>query len=277
MVKITDISATHIKSGLFSGIGAIQITMAGCNLQCDGFGQSNPSDPKTYILPYQTVDVSGIKSIRDFPDVQKGCVSSHSWASRFKHLVKEWDATHIATDVMALLPNRSWFNQVSGNFFDLVFTGGEPMLQQKGMIDIMTELDFMLYDPVLPMRVQIETNGTKKLDPEFKKFLGELRAQGVGVYFNIAPKLFHSSGETPEYSWFPDVIREYCKTGSSASVTIVAHDSTMFWKELEDNVLQLQEMGIVVDIFVTPHHSATNTADIRTKAFNLGYHFLEKQ
>jgi len=38
-----------------------------CNLQCDGFGQKDPTDPSTYVLPYKTIKVEDYKRLEDLP------------------------------------------------------------------------------------------------------------------------------------------------------------------------------------------------------------------
>ena len=40
-----------------AGVPAVWLRFFGCNLNCHGFGQKNPTDPSTYVLPYETFDI----------------------------------------------------------------------------------------------------------------------------------------------------------------------------------------------------------------------------
>ena len=43
--------------GRYTGIPTAWLRFFLCNLQCDGFGQKDPTDPKTYKLPYKEINV----------------------------------------------------------------------------------------------------------------------------------------------------------------------------------------------------------------------------
>ena len=66
--------------GRYTGIPTAWLRFFLCNLQCDGFGQKDPTDPKTYKLPYKEINVDLIKRVEDLPVWKYGCDSSYSWA-----------------------------------------------------------------------------------------------------------------------------------------------------------------------------------------------------
>jgi 7-carboxy-7-deazaguanine synthase len=80
-----------------------------CNLQCNGFGQDDPTDPSTFKLPYKDFDLIDIKRMEDLPVWEYGCDSSYSWSKKFKHLQRKGTATEIADKVRAEFTNE-WNN-----------------------------------------------------------------------------------------------------------------------------------------------------------------------
>lgn len=278
-IRVSEVFRSFQGEGLYTGIMSVWVRMYGCNLCCDGFGQKNPTDSKTYKLPYQSIDISSIKKIEDLPVFDYGCDSSYSWSTKFKHLVKDYDEVSLSKEIMNLLPSSSWCHTNTGNFFDLCFTGGEPMMQQKAMIATMRELGLESRED-RPVRVQIETNGTKPLTPEFVQYVGELKKNGVEVCFNISPKLFNVSGEDPEYAWKPDVIRSYIKLNpSGSSLKFVVSNHKNCWKEVDENVKQLRDMGVEAETFIMPvgatkeqQENSKVVSAIAAEAIKRGYH-----
>ena len=43
--------------GQYVGIPSLWMRFFLCNLQCNGFGQKDPTDPSTYDLPYEKLDI----------------------------------------------------------------------------------------------------------------------------------------------------------------------------------------------------------------------------
>ena len=72
--------------GHYTGHPTMWLRYFGCNLECNGFGQKNPKDPSTFVLPYKNIDVSGFKKLEDLPVFTHGCDSSYSWSKKFKGL-----------------------------------------------------------------------------------------------------------------------------------------------------------------------------------------------
>lgn len=278
-IRVSEIFRSFQGEGLYTGIMSVWVRLQGCNLCCDGFGQKNPTDPKTYKLPYQTIDISKITKMEDLPVFEYGCDSSYSWSAKFKHLAKDYDEVSLSNEIVKLLPNNSWCHPNTGNFFDLCFTGGEPMMQQKAMIAVMKELGLESKED-RPMRVQIETNGTKPLSSEFVQYTKELKKNGVEVCFNISPKLFNVSGEDPDFAWKPDVIRSYVNLNpSGSSLKFVVSNHKNCWKELDDNVKQLRDMGVEVETYIMPvgatkeqQENSKQVSAIAEEAIRRGYH-----
>jgi len=93
----------------------------------------------------------------------------------------------VATDALARLPGHGC----------VVITGGEPMLQQPGVLELLRCIR-EIGDGFFPC-VEIETAGTI---PTSTSVLWEL------VQFNVSPKLEHSGNEL-ELRYRPEVLRRY--------------------------------------------------------------------
>ena len=68
--------------GEYTGTPTAWIRFFLCNLQCNGFGQKDPTDPSTYELPFQDFDVDSVKRVEDLPVSTKRCcsaVGSNCW------------------------------------------------------------------------------------------------------------------------------------------------------------------------------------------------------
>jgi organic radical activating enzyme len=83
----------------------------------------------------------------------------------------------------------------------LVISGGEPMLQQRGLAQLLVELRKTLPD----LRVEVETAGTIKIDPTFASMV---------THFNVSPKLAHSGNELA-LRYRPDVLKDHLAYSSS--------------------------------------------------------------
>ena len=132
-----------------------------CNLQCDGFGQKDPTDPSTYKLPYQEIKVEDYNEIESLPVFAYGCDSSYSWSKKFKHLQHKASPAVIAERILDSLPNRTFNNNIH-----MCFTGGEPLMKhaQAAVVDIMDYYHDI--EEKIPS-VTFETNGTQQLTEDF--------------------------------------------------------------------------------------------------------------
>ena len=82
--------------GVYTGVPTVWLRLFGCNLECNGFGQEDPTDPSTYILPYQEIDLTDITVPEQLPVFPYGCDSSYSWSRRFKKLQRTGTAEEVA-------------------------------------------------------------------------------------------------------------------------------------------------------------------------------------
>ena len=86
----------------------------------------------------------------------------------------------------------------------VVVTGGEPLLQQSALLDLLPALS--------PRRIEVETAGTIAPRPELVELVDQ---------FNVSPKLANS-GNPADRRWRPDVLRAFQDTGKAVFKFVVA-------------------------------------------------------
>lgn len=269
--------------GTYTGVQTAWIRFFLCNLQCDGFGQKDPTDPSTYILPYTDFDVNSVEKIEDLPVWEYGCDSSYTWAKKFKHLAKSGDAIEIC-DTITDICLRNEFNPEglfehpqTQQWTHMAFTGGEPMLNQDAMVAIMEEFRNRNNEPKF---VTVETNGTKKLKQDLKEFLYKYQMSHYKQWFwSISPKLFSTSGEKPKKAICPDIVGEYAQYSQSGHLKYVVNGTQQSWDEVEQYTQQFRDAGCKFPVYImavgaTKEEQETNQiADIAMEAMRRGYAF----
>ncbi len=174
------------------GVPQIWLRFAGCNLQCDGFGQDDPTDPSTYELPYKEISLDSIKRVEDLPVFEKGCDSSYTWSKNFKHLMKKETTFEVAERLVEIWKDTEYNNNCD---YGLAFTGGEPLLKKnsKAIMEIVGFICVLTKWKWRPT-ITIETNGTQ---PPLDISSFE-RDNYSDLIYSVSPKLFNVSGELPK-------------------------------------------------------------------------------
>lgn len=256
--------------GHYTGVPSTWLRFFLCNLQCDGFGQDNPTDPDTYKLPYKDFDVIDVKNIEDLPVWERGCDSSYSWFKKFKHLQQHQTAEEIVETLRSKL--RSPFNP-GGHYVHpgsrlrshLVFTGGEPMMKhaQKAVVEIM-DVYKSCDDVDRPQDITWETNGTQELTDDFTKYFGSIwtgyeEKYDFNMFISCSPKLFTVSGEETKRAIKPEVVKQYdelIKTrrqqGPAGQLKFVVGPKKEQWDELDETLDKFRAAGIDWPVWIMP-------------------------
>lgn len=225
-----------------AGTPAVWLRFFGCNLNCNGFGQKDPTDPSTWILPYESFNTDTVKHVNELPVWSYGCDSSYSWSQKYKHLAHDADPNLVASRLIEANINKHnpeglFVHPVTGQNTMLCFTGGEPMLQQKAMMEILREL---YRRGNMPKIITVETNATKPLSDELRTFIAiEFKNMGgVRWHWSMSPKLFTVSGEPDAVSL--ENIREYAWTISTSALKFVCNGTEDNWLELDNHVKNIK-------------------------------------
>lgn len=227
-----------------AGTPAVWLRFFGCNLNCSGFGQKNPTDPSTYELPYESFDVNTVKDVNELPVWKFGCDSSYSWSQRFKHLAHDASPSEIADRLIEANkskhnPEGLFIHPVTKQSVMLCFTGGEPMMQQKAMMEILRELHRRNNAPQI---ITVETNATRPLSDELHKFISsEFPFMTLGKsrwHWSMSPKLFTVSGE--ENVVIAENIYDYATTNSTSILKFVCNGTEENWMELDNHLNRIR-------------------------------------
>lgn len=294
--KYSEIFGNTIQGeGQYTGVPTVWIRFWGCNLECNGFGQDNPTDPSSWILDYQTVDISAITKMEDLPVFNRGCDSSYSWAKKYGHLAHQDTVAGICDKLEAFMKNEhnpegKFLHPKSGQWTHMAFTGGEPMMNQNAIVDIM--LEFARRGNV-PKYVTVETNGTQKARDKFSDYLRgyqlvgdgdvslydtaynyqdsfymnglrwmkseqmtgldseEEALRGIEWFWSVSPKLF-LSGEKWADAIKPEVVADYKNLSNAGQLKYVSDGSQRSWDEVEKATELFRKAGINWPVWIMP-------------------------
>ena len=263
--------------GHYTGVPTAWIRFFLCNLQCNGFGQIDPSDPSTYELPFESYDVSQVKRVEDLPVWDKGCDSSYTWAKKYKHLMGQETPTVLANKIIDILktdsnPDGLFLHPVTKQRQHLCITGGEPLMVtgQTATVGIYEQLE---KQNNLPSSMTFETNGTQTLREPFKQWIKDIPEE---IFFSVSPKLFTVSGEKTEKAIKPENVAEYQECSNRGQLKFVVGAADREWDELEMTVEKFRKAGVQWPVWVMPtgareEEQVATAGQVAEKAFKKGY------
>lgn len=273
--------------GAYTGRPTAWLRFFLCNLQCDGFGQPDPTNPATYILPYKEINVESIKRLEDLPVWKRGCDSSYSWSAKFKHLQHKHTASEICDRIRQSMYHpanpEGKFNKMDGTMQHMCFTGGEPLMKhaQHATIDI---IDHFVTEGDYPLYMTWETNGTQELTSEFADYFSAYPGE---KFFSVSPKLFTTSGEKPEDAIKPQIVKTYEDLSPYGQLKFVVNGTKESWDELELTVEKFREAGVTYPVWIMGVGATLEAqkgteagyigeAHIATEAYKRGYNYSSR-
>jgi 7-carboxy-7-deazaguanine synthase len=251
--------------GHYIGAPTIWLRFWGCNFTCKGFDQKDIEDPSSWIDPISTLNPSDFSRLDDLPVIEYGCDSIYSWHKEFLHLSRQGNASDICNNIEEHLPDQQFGS------FHLAFTGGETLLSQSAIVDILGELGRR---ENLSNHITVETNGTQPL----RKDIFEMIAGFHGEWFwSVSPKL-SASGESRDAAIKPDIVSTYFDASPHGQLKFVVDGSMRCWDEVEKAVEEYREVGVDWDIYIMPcgatkEQQEAVQADICEATIARGYYF----
>ena len=281
MLKYSETFYSAQGEGKYVGIPSLWMRFFLCNLQCDGFGQTDPTDPSTYELPYEKLDLTDITDVMQLPVFEKGCDSSYTWSKRYRHLITERSVEQAVDELEALLPHGKFCHPKTKQWTHMVFTGGEPMLKasQQGMIAVLEEFKKRNN---YPKNVTVETNGTQELGEDLDSYIDMANFnEGLEWYWSISPKLWSTAGEKPSKAIKPDVVGKYAIASPYGQLKYVVNGSEESWREVEDNTKAFRDAGCNFPVWImgiggTLEGLKMTEAEIADQAIQLGYNYTTR-
>jgi len=286
-IRVSEIFRSVQGEGHRTGVLSVWVRLFGCNLRCAGFMTENPVDEANKEKQLTFVNPKDYTSIFDLPVIPFGCDSLYAIDARFKHLATDFkDAASLVDTIKPLLYDNKWVHPLTHNSIDLCFTGGEPLMQQGAIIEILKECGVenwkhhktgpFHYGDTAPKEIQFETNGTSKLKPEFVDFLN---ANPINVHWNISPKLHNVSGEKDAINIENIVSYSKATFTKSGCLKFVVNEREECWTELHSIVAKLREAGCEFPIYIMPVGATKEQqsdekvlAAIANRAIENGYH-----
>lgn len=292
--KVSEIFYSPQGEGRYTGQLTAWVRFFSCNLQCAGFSQKDPTDPSTYVLPHKEYDLTHIKRIEDLPVFPYGCDTSYSWSAKYKHLCPSLTAAEIGEQLLAKLPNNSFYNTNAVNDIHLAFTGGEPLLP-KGQKMIIEVLRYFYEKGIhyrtsgnstfnYPLNVTIETNGTQELTDEFIDAIHN-EFTDTRFFFSISPKLFHVSGEWHEKTFNLDAVKKFggiMGRDNWGQLKFVVNNTKAAWDELEETIAKWKAAGVYLPIWIMPlgatieQQESSDMVEIVEEAMKRGYNISNR-
>lgn len=234
--------------GAYTGRPTVWLRVWGCNFECRGFGQDKPEDPSTYDLDFLKIDPSEYKSMEELPVFHRGCDSSYSWAKKFGHLAHQGTATEICDTIEGWLPGGKFVHPTSKQPHHMAFTGGEPMMSQTAVVDVME--NFEARDN-LPLFTTIETNGTQMPRQQFIDYFTAYARKGGELFWSTSPKLY-VSGEAWEKAIKPEVLAAFQSISSKGQIKFVCNGTDRNWDEVARATDLFREAGVNWDVWIMP-------------------------
>ena len=240
--------------GHYTGRPTAWIRLWGCNFRCDGFGQLDPGDPATHVLDYQTIDLSSIKRMEDLPVFKRGCDSAYSWHPKFAHLAHTGTAVEICDSIQETMksdfnPHGAFLHPNSKQWCHLAITGGEPLMNQRAIVDILSEFDGRMNTPKY---VTIETNGTQALRDVLTNYINKDTTFTQEIFWSVSPKLA-ASGESWDDAIKPHVVAQYASMPSTTGQFKFVSDGTDHsWQQVEQAMAVYREAGVDWPVWIMP-------------------------
>lgn len=242
--------------GHYTGVPTVWFRSWGCNFNCNGFGQKNPEDESTWDLDYLKIDPTKYNKMEDLPVFNTGCDSSYSWAKMFSNLAHIDTAENIAKKIESYMisehnPEGKFLHPKSKQWTHMAFTGGEPMMAQTAITEIMK---VFIEKNNIPKYITIETNGTQKPRENFIDLIRKYKSLldfDTELFWSISPKLY-LSGERWNDAIKPDVVKEYYALSKSGQLKYVVDGSEKAWRQVEEATELYRKEGIDFPVWIMP-------------------------
>lgn len=224
--------------GHYIGAPSVFLRFWGCNFTCEGF-----SNPERSALDFDPADVGRLE---DMPVITQGCDTVYAWRWDFQHLSTQATAAELCDTIEGLCP--SFRHRRSGQSTHLVLTGGEPMLSQAAIVEL---IGIFSQRNNLPRHITIETNGTQAPREPFANTLKRIADNQCEWFWSVSPKL-SLSGEDWRKAIKPGVVANYAQLSDVGQLKYVVDGSEHCWNEIEEATAAYRRAGVPWDVWIMP-------------------------
>ena len=261
--RISEIFHSIQGEGRYTGVPSLFLRFWGCNFECRGFGDAPMPD-------------APVETLANFPVAETGCDTEYAWNSAYRHLSEELTAAEICDRLEALMPRFK--HPQSLQWTHLVVTGGEPMLSQTALAEV---LKMLKARDNLPRFITIETNGTQLPRNPLAALIRSHYSKGVREWFWSASPKLTLSGETWDTAILPNVLAAYRDLADAGQLKFVSDGSEESWAEVARAKEVYRTAGIEWDITIMPLGATLRQleavqGDICAGALKRGYRFAPR-
>ncbi len=271
-IKIAELFYSIQGEGRYMGVPSVFMRTFGCNFTCAGFGLTKGMRSDENDRVYEQHKLHPFKDYKELPLVSTGCDSYASWDPRFKDLSPMLTSDAIVERTMEILPHKRWVDE------HFIFTGGEPLLGwQRAYADLLEHPKMHTLK-----EITFETNGTQKLNADFKKYLKEWAQRNNrnkdSITFSVSAKL-SVSGEKREEAILPEVVAEYAEVGHVYLKFVVADQADAI--EAIEAVKDYRAAGFTGSVYLMPVGGVEsvyhlNNRTVAELAMKMGYRYSDR-
>lgn len=238
--------------GKYTGYPAVFVRWRGCNLSCDLGGKTEPQN---------------ISSLEEFRAPERGCDSGYAWQKEYSHLAVYLTLEDLQKAIEDVIPFG-----VSKSQCLLIFTGGEPMLFQKEIVELI-EAERGEWK-----KFCFETNGTIEIKSDLHELIIDLEEHDEeSIHFAISPKLASVTNQSNGIIY--DALKSIIINAEDFILKYVMDDEDKSWDELNSIVNKLRSIILDVDDYtwIMPlgstkdQQASEQTRKIVLRALDLGY------
>jgi 7-carboxy-7-deazaguanine synthase len=256
-LKVAELFYSIQGEGRYMGVPSVFLRVFGCNFKCAGFGMPRGEASKEAEEIAVMHAMHPFKEYNELPLVSTGCDSYASWHPDFKDLSPMLTSEAIINRIMEIIPHGEWKDE------HLVITGGEPLLGwQRAYPDLLNH-------PKMAglKEITFETNGTQKLGPEFKTYLGMWQNQDHKlereITFSVSAKL-PCSGESWNDAIKPEIVRDYEYVGTTYLKFVIATEQD--FADAERAVAEYRRAGFKGHVYLMPVGGVESVYSLNNKA-----------
>ncbi len=153
----------------------------------------------------------------------QGCNLECVWCDTIDTWVKGYVYSH--RDLLGLWERSGWIEDLRKGYM-LVITGGEPLLRQREIADL---LGLFIKTYGFKPRIEVETNGTIAPSEEITRYVDQ---------FNVSPKL-SNSGMLKTIRFREKALREFVKTGKAIFKFVIVEE-----RDIEEVIEYIERIPI---------------------------------
>jgi organic radical activating enzyme len=256
-LKIAELFYSIQGEGRYMGVPSVFLRVFGCNFKCAGFGMPLGELSKEAEEIAVRHAIHPFKEYNELPLVSTGCDSYASWHPDFKDLSPMLTSEAIVNRIMEIIPHGEWRDE------HLVITGGEPLLGwQRAYPDLLNHPNMAGLK-----EITFETNGTQKLSPEFRTYLGMWQNQDHKlereVTFSVSAKL-PCSGESWNDAIRPEIVHEYESVGTTYLKFVIATEQD--FADAERAIAAYRRVGFRGHVYLMPVGGVESVYSLNNKA-----------